>query len=223
MSVRAVRPYKVFMLLEEPIANRTAHVTIPGRRAGGSLTLLETFCVVAASRAVKARRVFEFGTFLGSTTLNLALNLPEDGRVFTFDLDEQSAAGLTQHAEDAPLTERHLKTAADFAETPEARKITPVNGNSLTFDFSPWAGAIDLVFIDGGHDLETVMADTRNALRMARSDGPSCILWHDYRNADYPELTGYLDALSAEREILHIEDTMLCASFSGLPGKAPLG
>ena len=38
--------------------------------------------------------VFEIGTFLGSNTLNMALNLPEDAKILTLDLDEQHATDL---------------------------------------------------------------------------------------------------------------------------------
>jgi hypothetical protein len=70
-----------------------------------------------------------------------------------------------------------------------------------------------LVFIDGGHDLDTVASDTRNAFELVRRDRRAAILWHDYANPDYPELSAHLQALSAERPIYHIGDTMLCAWF----------
>ncbi len=39
-------------------------------------------------------------------------------------------------------------------------------------------------------------------------------VWHDYGNAAYPELTGYLDALSDERRIFHVSGTMICICFN---------
>src|SRR5665213_4274927 len=103
-----IRPYKLFTALEGPPAQRTVQTTLPSRRAGGGLTLLEMFSVTAASRIVQARQVFEIGTFLGSTTLNLALNIPDDGTVFTLDLDKQDAAEATQDIADEPLTKIDL-------------------------------------------------------------------------------------------------------------------
>ena len=70
------------------------------------------------------------------------------------------------------------------------------------------------VFIDGGHDFATVKSDTENAFQLVRTDRPSCVLWHDYRNPEYSGLTFYLEELSKETDIFHIEDTMLCAWFN---------
>jgi len=176
--------------------------------------MLETALLIAAAQAVSAKRIFEFGTFLGTTTFNLALNIPADGRVFTLDLDEVSAEELSQHPSDAPLTKAHLAARPDFEGSSVAERITQLQGNSIAFDFSPWAGSIDLVFVDGGHDLETVTADTEAAFRLVAGDRPSCVLWHDYRNADYPDLTDYLEQLASSRQLYHIEDTMLCAWFN---------
>ena len=134
------------------------------------MTLLEMNLIMAASRIVAPNQVFEFGTFLGNTTLNLALNIPNDGVVFTLDLDEQQASETQQDAADAPLTEIYLasKSSLDFVGSSVESKIKLLTGNSTTFDFSPWHGSVELVFIDGGHDYATVQSDTENAFRMAQ-------------------------------------------------------
>ena len=212
--VHHIRPYKVFALVDKPPAERIAQFQIPPRRGAGGITMLETALLIAAIQAVTAERVFEFGTFLGSTTLNLALNVPADGQVFTLDLDELSAQRLSQHPADAPLTKTHLASRPDFDGSCVASRITRLRGNSIEFDFSRWAGSIDLVFVDGGHDLLTVTADTEAAFRLAAGDRPCCVLWHDYGNADYAELTSYLEQVAATRKLFHIEDTMLCAWFN---------
>ena len=193
---------------------------LPRRRGSGGTSLLETMLIIAATRIVDARRVFEIGTFLGSNTLNMALNLPDDGKVFTLDLDAHHAKGLEQLPEDAPLTKLHLQSESqlDFANTTVARKINMLIGNSTTFDFSPWKRSIDFSFIDGGHDYATVKSDTENAMEMAAIEKPSCIMWHDYHNWEYPALTCYLDDLAKEREIFHVEDTTLCAWFNDPSG-----
>lgn len=209
-----IRPYKVFALVDKPPAERIARFQIPARRGAGGITILETTLLIAAAEAVSAKRIFEFGTFLGSTTLNLALNIPADGRIFTLDLDETSAKQLNQHPADAPLTNIHLTAHTDFEGSSVAARITQLRGNSVAFDFTPWVASIDLVFVDGGHDLKTVAADTEAALRLVADDRPSCVLWHDYGNADYPDLTAYLEQLASTRQLFHIEDTMLCAWFS---------
>ncbi len=214
--MRHIRPYKIFTLLEASAPERVVNVTLPSRRGNGGTSLLETMLIIAATRIVNARRVFEIGTFLGGNTLNMALNLPDDAKVFTLDLDEQHAVDVKQLPEDAPLTQLHLasQSSLDFAGTSVAGKITALVGNSTTFDFSAWRNSVDLSFIDGGHDFATVKSDTENAFEMASIEKPSCILWHDYRSWEYPALTCYLDDLAKERKIFHVEDTKLCAWFN---------
>ena len=206
--MKHVRPYVIFHLLDAVPSDRIASVKIPIRR---DLSLLETFLLVTAVRLVKARRIFEFGTFFGSTTLNLALNSPADAEIFTLDLSREEAKGLEQDPADAPLTLMHFeRTAMEYEGVEGANKIRPLQGNSRTFDFSPWRNSIDLIFIDGGHDYDTVRQDTENAFQMVRKDRPACIFWHDYRNPDCSGNTFYLDELSVSHDLFHVEDTMLC-------------
>jgi hypothetical protein len=216
-----IRPYQLFALLDEPPARRVVNATIPYRRGAGSLTLLELFVALAASRIVGAKRIFEFGTFLGATTFNLALNLPADGEIFTLDLGATDARGLAQDGADAPLTRTHLSSTSclDFLGSSISGKVKILTGNSTKFDFSRWTSTIDMAFIDGGHDLATVRSDTENSMRLVPKERLSCVLWHDYRNPAYDELTRYLDELSNQLEIAHIEDTMLCVWFNDSSGK----
>ena len=211
-----IRPYRFFQVLETPPSERIVCTTLPHRRGKGGLTLLEMAIVMAATQIVVPKQVFEIGTFLGNTTLNLALNIPPDGTVFTLDLDANLAGRINQDLADAPLTKMHLasKSSLDFSGSSVESKIKTLTGNSTTFDFTRWQDSVELVFIDGGHDFATVKSDTENAFRIARKDKPSCVLWHDYLNRDYSGLTYYLDELSRERQIVHIEDTMLCAWFN---------
>ena len=211
-----IRPYKLFTLVEALPRDRVVNVTLPSRRGLGGTSLLETMLILAGTRLVNARRVFEIGTFLGSNTLNMAMNIPDDGEIFTLDLDEQHATGVQQHSADAPLTQIHLasQSSLDFSGTAVAQKINTLIGNSTTFDFSAWKRSIDFVFIDGGHDYATVKSDTENAIKLTVLDKPSCIMWHDYRSWEYPALTCYLDEFSEEHQIFHIQDTTLCAWFN---------
>lgn len=211
--MRHIRPYQIFTLIDSPAAERIVPVKLPQRR---DLKLLETFLLIAAIRIVNARRVFEFGTYLGSTTLNLGLNIPDDGEVFTLDLDDKLAKEIRQHPADVPITLTHLasKKSLDFLDSPVAHKVKMLTGNSISFDFSSWKESVDLVFIDGGHDLDTVTADTENALKLVNKGRSSCILWHDYQNPEYTEISGYLNGLSNRLEIFHVEDTMLCVWFN---------
>jgi predicted O-methyltransferase YrrM len=203
-ELQTVRPYQIFHRLEAPAHAREAAIKLPQRK---DLPLLETALLIAAMKSVRARRIFEFGTYLGATTLNLALNCPGDAEVYTFDLPP--GAQIQQHPEDVPLTNEHFATERlQFIGSRVEHKITVVTGNSLTADLSHFH-PIDFIFIDGGHDLATVAADTANAFKMLRRGG--CIAWHDYKNYRYPELTAYLESLP-QRPVA-VGDTMLAFWF----------
>ena len=213
-----VRPYKLFTLIDGSGCDNTVRVPIPKRRGLGGLSLLESFSLIAAAKLVNAQRIFEIGTYLGTTTLNLALNVGENSEILTLDLDEDRAALANQHPADSELTKKHLESrkTLDFFDTPVSGKVKILTGDSKRFDFSPWRACVDLIFIDGGHDFATVKSDTENAFELIRTDRRSCILWHDYGNPEYSALTDYLDELSQRLEIFHIEDTMLCAWFNNV-------
>jgi hypothetical protein len=57
-------------------------------------------------------------------------------------------------------------------------KIHQLLGDSATFDYSPYRNSCSLVFVDGSHAYEYVMADTRAAMSMVKKNG--VIIWHDY-------------------------------------------
>jgi len=204
-KLQTVRPYQIFDRVAQPTNGRETTIKIPQRK---DLPLLETALLIAALKSVKARRIFEFGTYLGNTTLNLALNSPDDAEVFTFDLPP--GLDIQQHPEDVPFTREHFAVPAlAFAGSRVESKITILTGNSLTADLSRFDKSMDFIFIDGGHDLATVTADTSNAIKMVRPGG--CIAWHDYQNARYPELTEYLESLP-QRPVA-VGDTMLAFWF----------
>ena len=55
-----------------------------------SIAFIEAVALGVWLQKVKARRVFEFGTNRGVSTTQLALNVGEDGQVFTLDLPRQN-------------------------------------------------------------------------------------------------------------------------------------
>lgn len=58
-------------------------------------------------------------------------------------------------------------------------RLCQIYCDSRAWDISPYPpGFFDSVLIDGGHDPETVRADTRKALILARGGG--LVIWHDF-------------------------------------------
>lgn len=84
----------------------------------------------------------------------------------------------------------------------------------MTLNGDEYRKQFQFIFIDANHELSYVRRDTENSLRML-ANSPSCIVWHDYKNPDFPELTQYLDDLSEELKIYHIGDTMLAFHLLG--------
>jgi hypothetical protein len=54
-----------------------------------------------------------------------------------------------------------------------------INKDSSKVDFLGLQRKFDLIFIDGDHKYEGVLADTRNAFKVL-NDANSVIVWHDY-------------------------------------------
>jgi hypothetical protein len=186
--VLSVRPHYIFD--QVPADRREYTVSVPERESG-SLTLLETYVLISIARIVNAAHVFEIGTFKGITARNLARNI--DGCIHTLDLSEK------------------------FASFGPFSNITGHVGHSLAFDFSPFHRKMDLVFIDGGHDYDTVAADSYRASQIIKKEGEAAIVWHDYANPRYPAVKAFVDQTdSAEGGwYFHIEETHLAVRFFG--------
>ena len=83
-------------------------------------------------------------------------------------------------------SQTHLRAPKfDFTGMPTEKKITLLTGNSRTFNFGPGPESIDLIFVDGGHDLPTVTDDTANSLRSHNRTSRLCIQWHHDGNKYY--------------------------------------
>lgn len=175
------------------------------RRSGNvSYGEMLTLCILA--RYLKAKNVFEIGTYDGLTTLHFALNIPEDAKIMTLDLKKDDVPKVRLSLEKEDLKYINKSTIGDnYRNTRVEYKITQVYGDSATFDFSPFYNSIDLMFIDGSHHYEYVKQDSENALKMIRNGG--IIVYHDF--LVWPGVTKYLLELSKTLKIYHVKDTSL--------------
>jgi len=195
--MKHIRPHHVFALV--PAGEERVTLELPRRFAGEPL-MLEKALLLALLRISRARRIFEFGTYLGSTTAMLSANAPE-AELFTLDLPA-GKLGSSAVEED-----KKLSSSRDAVRKFDGR-VTALQCDSNEFDPAD-LGEFDFLWIDGGHDERTVRSDTENAYRMRRPGERSVIAWHDYRNPKYPELTRYLDGLSTTRPLLFVEETLM--------------
>jgi hypothetical protein len=66
------------------------HVSVAQAAAvSGNVSLTEILVLNSLVKRLCPRRIFEFSTFNGRTTLNLALNAPQGAEVFTLDLSAE--------------------------------------------------------------------------------------------------------------------------------------
>jgi predicted O-methyltransferase YrrM len=138
---------------------------------------LEALALASLVRAKGYKIIFEFGTYKGVSTTQLALNAGPDGKVYTLDLPE-----------DDPRHEMTIRASEEKALTDEKGKgsLVPADlvprvhflrQDSATFDPTPFESRIDFVFVDGAHSFEYVQNDTAKGWRMLRAGGT--IAWHD--------------------------------------------
>ena len=178
-------------------------------------TPMELYCISCIAMLLRPQRIFEIGTFDGATTLRLARCCPK-AEVFTLDLDptsatEEQSLAIASEVENV----RSGCVGSQFAGQPEASRIRQLLGDSTRFDYSPYAGTCDLVFVDACHDYEFVKSDSRAALKLLRPGG--VILWHDYIPG-WPGVVRAVDELLPTHPIRHIAGTALAVLDSHVVG-----
>lgn len=142
----------------------------PGPQAGGCyLTDQERRILVAVTRFVGARTVVEFGVQDGRTARCVLDGCPTIKRYVGIDLPAGVAPVLRTQGTEVPRVPGEAVLGLPGVE------IILKDSRELTAEEIPRA---DVVFIDGGHDYETVRSDTRLAYQIVRPGG--AIVWHDY-------------------------------------------
>jgi len=175
---------------DEVILNGSFHI----RAGGATQSLLELGVLAHVARSLRPNNIFEIGTFIGRTTRILAANSPETARVLTIDLPQEQV--------------QHL-IGKDYIGTQEASKIVQLVGDSTLFDYSPWHGKCDFVWVDGCHEYPFVLADTAHALRLCRPGG--WIGWHDYRQtAWWSGVTKHVREIAVQlKNVRHVRGTIM--------------
>jgi predicted O-methyltransferase YrrM len=155
------------------------------------LPLPELLTLAGICRYIKPRRIFEIGTYTGSSTLVMAINTPHDTEIFTLDLQASEQIGSA------------------FRNTTYSSKIHQLYGNSLTFDYTPYQQSMDLVLVDANHSYECVRSDTEKAFALLRPGG--VIVWDDYRwlecHSECVGVTRFLNKFQARRPLSSLSGT----------------
>ncbi len=180
----------------------------------GNITIEELckVCLIVAWR--KPRRIFEFGTYNGMTTLQMAMNAPPDCTIYTLDIDprtqesvELEIGGIDQYLAQKQGAFR-FAVGSYFKGRAHGQRIIQLWGDSTKIDLSSYDGQMELVFVDAGHTYSYVKSDTENALRMLRPGG--VIIWHDYLQVIHSGVTRRLAELASDgMRIFHLRGTHL--------------
>ena len=99
-----------------------------------------------------ARNIVEIGTFTGYSSISMALNLPDGGRIVSLDVNEETTAVARRYAEEAGVADR-----IDY-------RVGPAIDELRTLD-----GPFDLVFIDA--DKESYIDYYEDVLPKLRDGG----------------------------------------------------
>lgn len=218
-QLKSIRPKVILEMLEEqfPDENISANFLIPSSKIG-SLRLIESALLVSLVKMLDAKVMFEFGTFMGATSVLLASNSHHNSKVYTLDISEEELAKLNEKdSRDSEIRDNFLrdvrieKSAQCILKTDKLTQNKIVQLLQNSHHFSPrehkLVSICDIIFIDGGHDTETVTVDTNNALDMRSDKG--AIIWHDYNSPFYDDVTKLLNSHHLKNEILFIEDTQM--------------
>nr|MDP9147895.1 class I SAM-dependent methyltransferase [Acidobacteriota bacterium] len=157
---------------------------------------------------LKPQSIVEFGTYLGASALTFMLNAPA-AKLLTIDLPDEPGdiSNLPPVDKDHVASSRNM-IGKWYKGTAQEARIQQLQCDSRSLDLSKYVERADLVLIDGGHDVECVSADTKNAFKVIRSGG--VVLWDDYFWL-YPDVVEFLDELSSTHELACIQGTNLVA------------
>lgn len=145
----------------------------------GSLPIHELITLLCVLKSENPEKILEIGTFFGSTTANMAINLPHSV-ISTVDLPEEiSFIELTSgelKKDDFHLIKRR-RVGKAFRESETIKNVTQHFGDTATWDFSRAGTDLSFVFIDGSHSYDYVKNDTIESFLVAKRE--FTILWHD--------------------------------------------
>lgn len=161
----------------------------------GSSQVIDYLIICHAAKALKIKNYFEIGTWVGISAFNVSVNSPPGTNIYTLDLP-------FDHPE---VKEYNIPVHIFGYHSKSVPNINHLKGDSLKFDFSPYKGKIDMVFVDGSHSMHYVINNSRKALEMLKGD-ESVILWHDYilgGNLNTEVLCGILEGIP-ENEHCHL-------------------
>jgi predicted O-methyltransferase YrrM len=171
----------------------TQEVELPVREYSIDATsYAEQLIIMNLIRIINPRIIFEFGTCMGRTAINMAAN--SNAKIYTLDLKPDPIIGS-------------LFKGSNYNE-----RIEQLYLDSLDYNCGGLHGSVDFIFVDGAHDYLHCITDSRNAVRMLRPRA-GMVVWHDYVGSngvdravhemfwDYPSMFHFYQNSELEPEV----------------------
>lgn len=166
----------------------------------GHVNHVDMLYVCAIAQHIKAKDIFEFGTYQGRTTYHLTYASP-GARVTTLNLSPEADPRYGPHI------------GRYFKGTDREAFITQVFCDSTKFDTAARRQKHDFIFVDGDHEYDFVKNDTAKAFEMLKPGG--AIVWHDY--APKKEgLVRFFRDFTQEKPLFRIKRTCLLVHVDGV-------
>lgn len=148
---------------------------------------------------------FEIGSYRGESIVAMS-EMTNDCTSLTLSGQEMKDMGFSEDA---------IKIQGVFSDG--VKNIKAYLHNSLTFDYSQLNKKFDLIFVDGDHEHDSVVIDTKNVFKLLKDEN-SIIVWHDYafdpEHVRHEVLSAILEGTPKEyhNNLYHVSNTM-CAVF----------
>ncbi len=171
---------------------------------GGSL-VTDLWLLRGLAKKSNVKAYLEIGTWRGESVANVAPLVHEAFTIYLSD-EEMLKMGLDKN---------YVASHGFFSK--DLPSVTHVQANSRNFDFLSLNKTFDLVFIDGAHDYDSVLCDTKSILQVIDLQ-KSIVVWHDYaRNPEkvrWEVLAAILDGMprGLHQHLYHVSNT-LCAIY----------
>jgi predicted O-methyltransferase YrrM len=167
----------------------------------GKVNQAELLFVDAVAKFIKARNIFEFGTYMGRTTYHLVGASPE-AQVTTLDLPPEGGSKTWPFLGNV------------YKGSDRESRITQLLCDCHKFDPAPYKQQFDFIYIDGDHSYNGVKNDTMKALEMLCPGGT--MMWHDYGPSSDLGLTRFFVEFTKERPVFRLKKSSLLIYRDGI-------
>ena len=182
----------------------------------------DTHAVLTLLAHARPRRVLEVGTALGHMTANLTEWSPEGARVVSLGtVRGMDAGGAAEQSVEAPDPADLGRYTGHFGK---GDKVEVIAADTRRVDFAR-LGPFDFAFVDGGHDLEQALHDSRASYAALETGG--WLVWHDVGHAaPWIRVREAIEVAGFAEPVEHVEGTMVAflrkGERDGAAGDGPL-